>query len=436
MSTLRRFLTRDAHGQAIVLVALVFMVLLFAVGLAVDAGQLYSAKRTQQEAADSAAFAGAVVLYQGGTAAQARAAAITDATRNGFTDGVNQTSVTVNYPPTSGIYSCTVNPSNCTKYVEVTIIKQVITSLVPAEAAFNPVRARGVAGAEPTNSGWALMAVDPNCDQNAIYVGSNTILGVHNGSIMDDSCHGARAANNSGGTVNMDAGFETDVVGGVEGTWPYVTPHGLEPDPFAGTARPSVVDALGNPLPSYSPQCAPSVNLPGIYTGSFSNNCTYVFAPGVYIFKGGSINWTGNAGGCTGSLCSPATADGGVFFFFSTSTYPNSGGSCPTNPVKIAGGSQTTLAPISDPTSPYRGMLIWIDSACGTSSSALLGGNGAINTTGSIYVPKGIVNLGGNGSTNVSQVVANQLNISGNGGVTVTYDRAVTFQGFYPSLVE
>src|SRR5919198_1015073 len=391
MSTLRRFLTRDAHGQAIVLVALVFMVLLFAVGLAVDAGQLYSAKRTQQEAADSAAFAGAVVLYQGGPAAQARAAAITDATRNGFTDGVNQTSVTVNYPPTSGIYSCTVNPSNCTKYVEVIIIKQVLTSLVPAEAAFNPVRARGVAGAEPTNSGWALMAVDPNCDQNAIYVGSNTILGVHNGSIMDDSCHGARAANNSGGTVNMDAGFETDVVGGVEGTWPYVPPHGLEPDPFAGTARPSVVDALGNPLPSYSPQCAPSVNLPGIYTGSFSNNCTYVFAPGVYIFKGGPIN-----------------------------------------PVKIAGGSQTTLAPISDPTSPYRGMLIWIDSACGTSSSALLGGNGAINTTGSIYVPKGIVNLGGNGSTNVSQVVANQLNISGNGGVTVTYDRAVTFQGFYP----
>src|SRR5919197_4991852 len=97
MSTLRRFLTRDAHGQAIVLVALVFMVLLFAVGLAVDAGQLYSAKRTQQEAADSAAFAGAVVLYQGGNATQVRDAAYADATRNGF---VTDEPSCVSYPVT------------------------------------------------------------------------------------------------------------------------------------------------------------------------------------------------------------------------------------------------------------------------------------------------------------------------------------------------
>src|SRR6185369_12095265 len=71
----------SSAGQAIVMVAIVFMTLMFAVGLALDAGQLFSAKRTQQEAADAGAFAGAVVLYQGGTVLQATAAAIADAAK-------------------------------------------------------------------------------------------------------------------------------------------------------------------------------------------------------------------------------------------------------------------------------------------------------------------------------------------------------------------
>ena len=149
-------------GQAILLVAIVFMALLFAVGLAVDAGQLFAAKRTEQEAADAAAFAGSVVIYQHGTTSEAVAAAIADATKNGFTDGVNSTTVTVNgctvatgcvSGPTSGPYS----GETPVRHVEVVIVRQVKTSLVPAEAAFNPVRARGVAGAEPFNNQYAIM---------------------------------------------------------------------------------------------------------------------------------------------------------------------------------------------------------------------------------------------------------------------------------------
>ena len=236
----------------------------------------------------------------------------------------------------------------------------------------------------------------------------------------------------------MDAGFETDVVGGSSGTWPGLhTGYRLQPDPFAGVTRPPVVDALGNPLPTYSPQCPPAVNLPGIYTGSFSSNCGYVFAPGTYIFKGGNLNLAGSQGAvCSGVACSPSTADGGVFFFFSTSNYPAAGGSCVTNPVKITGNSSSTLSPITDPTSPYKGMLIWVDSACGTNSGVLLGGTGSISTTGSIYVPKGTVQLGGNGSVTISQAVSYQVAVNGNGGVNVNYDPGVTYQGFYPSLVQ
>ena len=57
---MRKFFGPDSEaGQAIVMIAIVFMGLLFVVGLAIDSGQLFAAKRTQQEAADAAAFAGA-----------------------------------------------------------------------------------------------------------------------------------------------------------------------------------------------------------------------------------------------------------------------------------------------------------------------------------------------------------------------------------------
>src|SRR5260221_5472870 len=74
-------------GQAIILIAISFLALLMAVGLAIDAGQLFVARRTIQEAADAASYAGAVLRYQAGSVPAARLAAVADAKRNGFTDG-------------------------------------------------------------------------------------------------------------------------------------------------------------------------------------------------------------------------------------------------------------------------------------------------------------------------------------------------------------
>ena len=78
----------------VVLAALVMMTLLFFVGLSVDTGQLFIAKRSQQEAADSAAFAGAIVFYKGGTRPPSAATitlavtqARTVAALNGYTGG-------------------------------------------------------------------------------------------------------------------------------------------------------------------------------------------------------------------------------------------------------------------------------------------------------------------------------------------------------------
>ena len=56
MRTLRYFGRAGEDGQAIVLIAICMMAMLFAIGLAIDSGTLFVAKRTIQEAAASAAF--------------------------------------------------------------------------------------------------------------------------------------------------------------------------------------------------------------------------------------------------------------------------------------------------------------------------------------------------------------------------------------------
>ena len=84
MPLLRAFFRDAEEGQAIVVVAITMLAMLFGVGLAVDSGQLFNGRRTAQEAADAAAFAGATVLYQGGTVDQATSAATSDAALNGY----------------------------------------------------------------------------------------------------------------------------------------------------------------------------------------------------------------------------------------------------------------------------------------------------------------------------------------------------------------
>lgn len=420
MNKLRAFLRDAEEGQAIVLVAIVMLGMLFAVGLSVDSGQLFNGRRTAQEAADAAAFAGATVLYQGGSSAQAISAATSDAALNGYATDTptSGTTVTVNNPPTSGAHA------GQALYVEVIILTPVRTSLVPQQASFTTIRARAVGGAVSVNSGYAIMSLNQACANNSISVSSNGSLDLSGGGILVNSC-GATAASNSG-TVTIEEPYGTDVVGGASGTWPNLeTGQAVRPDPLAGLAKPSV-----NGLTTYSPACPPSINQPGIYTTTFSSNCDYVFAPGTYIFKGGGINLAGNSSMCTGPACTTPTAAGGVFFFLTSSTYPATGGSCAE--FSLHGNNSSNLSPPTSGT--YQGLLIYVDNNCSITLS--VGGNGAITTTGTIYAPN--VTIAGDGNNAVvqaSQIITKTLTAQ-NADFTITYDDSLTYQGKTPSLVE
>ena len=441
MTGLRGFFGSGGQGgQAIVMVAITFMAMMFVVGLAVDAGQLFAAKRTMQEAADAAAFAGAVVLFQGGTVTQAKAAAVVDATKNGFTDLVSNTTVAVDSPPASGTYSGDVN------HVAVTIIRQVKTTLVPAEAAFNPVRAFGVAGAEGLNNGYAIMALDSACTNGAFSTSSNENVHLYGGGLLVNSCSTTAV---SGLTSSQDFKicalppapctpnpYTVDIVGSATTA---SFPAGItvntavvpKPDPFAGYPRPSGVSYNGvTTLPTNPGLSAgsPGTSYEGIYSsGTFDlrNLCH-----GIYILKG--IGFGADIGQAlsgtdpnTGTTC-----DGKVLIFNTTATWPASTpGAC--GDMGTHGNHPITLAPMTTGTYAYFG--IYQDPAC-TSGNLVEDGNGTLTFGGTIYIPTGTVILNGNPSSVVSgQIIAKDVTIE-NGNMDITYKAGNTAQPILPRL--
>jgi len=439
MNAIRRFFGRDdgESGQAVVLFAILMLALLFAVGLAIDAGQLFSAKRAEQEAADAAAFAGAVVLYQQGTGTEAISAARTDALTNGYssgaclvstpgvcTDAATFTTVAVYWPPISGQYLGNI------KHVEVVITRQVQTALVPAQAAFNPVRARGVAGSEPLNNNYAIMALDRGNTCDAFETSSNGDLHLTGGGILVNSGCGTAASNDqsSAPRFTIESPYPLDVNGGASGYWaslgiPVNPGHNQIPDPFAGFPKPATT---GLPVCNSLAACQDGSGnqIPGVYTTNLggAGNTDMILNPGVYILKEGMD--TGGNNAVTGN---------GVFLYNTYSTYPAAPGAVPDcEQINLQGNATSTLS--AQTTGTWANLLVYQDPAC--TDPMRIGGNGAFDGVGSIYIPSAEFRFEGNPSTlNGSQLIARTVNIQ-NGNITINYDPSNTAQPILPRLAE
>ena len=462
MRTLNSFFgRRSSGGQAIVMVAIIFMALMFAVGLAIDAGQLFSAKRAQQEAADAGAFAGAVVLYQGGTVLQATAAAIADASRNGYTNALNGATVTVNgasvassNAPSSGPYA----GESPVRHVEVIIVQQVKTTLVPAEAAFNPVRARGVAGAEPLNNGYAIIQLDTSCTTGALGVQQNVDIHLTGGGILVNSCSSTSVTGvTSGSDIVICATppapcspnpYTVDLVGGAAVTWPsdltVRTAIPIQPDPFAGTPKPVNLKSYNgvNDLPT-NPAAVPGTSNTypeGIYTSQIDGNPgNFYVCHGIYILKngmGGDIYRDTNPAHVDPNTNTPC--DGKVLIFNTTQNFPNPGGTCGGIGVHTNGNHPITLRPMDAIPAmgiqAYVNFAIYQDPNC--TATMDIGGNQVLDVGGTIYVPNASVLLEGNPSTVVGgQFVAKFIQVQ-NGNLNINYSAGSTAQPITPRLAE
>jgi Flp pilus assembly protein TadG len=374
------------HGQALPLVACGVAVLLMMAGLGIDVGYLDYQKQLMQHAADAGASGSALAIISGSNYLNAGR---NDAAANGYTNGSDNVSVTVNYPPQT-----TGDPYyNNTSYVEV-IVAQPRPTFFMRVAGYNSVnvRARAVASAARNATG-CIYALDPTDASSFLVDGNVTINSTCGIYVNSDSVTGIRK-NGGSGSVTSTA---IAVVGDYSGTGfsPIPTP-GIAPfsDPLAGVSAPTVASGCATPVGN--------VYSPGTYCNGITihGNGSYTFLPGQYTIKGG---WTVMGG--------PTLTGTGVTFYFTKDASGNYSG------VNIDGNAtQSFSAPTDTSAGGIPGILFFQDRSLPVGSAAsTFGGTSGQGYLGALYFPTTTLNYKGtpNLQTTATIMVAWELDFRG-----------------------
>jgi hypothetical protein len=338
-----------------------------------------------QGVADTAAYSAGIAYDKNdGTSYVTQAKAITAA--QGYVDGQNGTSVTVNRPPSSGSYT-----SN-TSAIEVIVQQPQPRFLSGLFLASNPtVNARAVTVVSSTGPA-CILALDPTANQAITVSGS--------ADVNSPGCDLA-ANSSSSNAINMSGSSALTTpclvaVGGVTVTSGLALTKCSTP-----TTGASVTSDPYASVPAPTPS-GPCLTVPGTQTVSLSagyycsglhigGSQTATFAPGVYYISGGNFKVDGSASGT------------GVTF------YTTAG-----NSVSINGSGTTTF---SAPTSgTYSGIVFFGDRAGNTSTNNQINGGSNTQITGVAYFPTENLTFAGGASaaSNCTQLVADTIKITGN----------------------
>jgi hypothetical protein len=450
-----------ASGQALVLFALGIVVFIGFAALIFDVGQVLVDRRTQQDAADAAALAGARYLVEGtcqqnstpSNCPKAMAAAIDVARRNGYVNGQNGMTVTVKIPPGPETQF-----DRLSGYIEVQIGSGRSPTFVAVLGISNwKVGAMGVAANQSGISApFSFLALNPTACPSAQFSGQ-AILDVGGNVQIDSSCSSGalQVKGQADVTVTVPQG-QCAVVGGVqkEGNkaqlnCSVVSPAPYEPDPLLSLPPPpvpaapvAISEVSGSTMsipagcPGGSGAATASVPatcqfsgsyagttwrlFPGYYPGGISiQGGTLYLEPGIYYLGGGGFQANGTSANVytvtTGGTAPPAA--GGILLYntedatfhaaCAAGTAPNPGVDC-LGPISLQGSSTVVqLLPLALGT-PWDGLVIFQDRALSMSPTTtalasrtpdlIVNGNGAnISVSGTIYEPSGYIQINGNG---------------------------------------
>ena len=312
MTVLTRPSRRKEAGQTIVLFAVSLIVILGFVGLAVDMGYLRYMKRRMQSATDAAAVAGASEIKYGDAVTAAKA----DSASNGFTDGANQVTVTVNNPPSTGPHAGNAD------YAEVLIADNLSTFFMKVLGINTvPMQTRAVAHlGSSTNCVFGLLS-----SGNAIVATSanvQTTCGIMDNANLSASlsCITARSVGVAGSVLTSGTGLCAQAI-----TPNPSTSIAPENDPLSYLAVPPLGDCTVNP--STVTITGATVTLPsGTYCGGIviSGGANVTFSSGIYVLNGGGLSISGSSVSGTGvtfyNTFDATHAAGGITFAPSTST--------------------------------------------------------------------------------------------------------------------
>jgi hypothetical protein len=374
-------------GQALVAATFGLVVLLGATGLAVDMGYLRYQKRLQQSAADSAALAGAAEINF--NVGNVTTAGQQDSALNGFTDGVNNVTVTVNLGPTSGPNAGNAN------YVEVLV------------SAVQPTFFMKIFGLNSTTvTARAVAVFNGNGPKNCVYSLGN------GGSIDNDqtlnvpSC-GLISNNDLFNSGNITAA-SVGAVGSADTRNVRPAPvRGIVPsaDPLSYLQAPAAGGCPGMGGTVTGRRSLGAVTLgPGTYCGgiSVSGGRDVTLSPGAYVITGGGINFNGS-GTVSGT---------GVTFYLS-----GTGGAVTLN-------ENQTFDLVAPTTGADAGILFFQDS--GNTSAAIIDAAGGSTLQGAFYFPgASLLTINGGGSGAAYMIFVAQ---------SLEFNTNITFPSDYSSL--
>ena len=397
-------------GQALIIIALAAVVLFGFAALAIDGSMVFSDKRHAQNAADTAALAGALAFSRGNDVS---AAAQTRATSNGYDNGaMNDVTVTVTDVPSG---EC---PANTTgKDIKVDIVSYVNTTFarVIGRTQFtNAVTATSRACASymgPTFDGSAIVSLAPS---GVGYDGSGTPdWNITGGGIFSNSSSSSAATCAGSATITVPS---VKVVGNTDFTCASVnigsTTRGASQYSYADVASLFPSQPACNGTATYSGgQWHPQVGADGS-RATFTGHSNPVFAPGLYCITDSPGPYHDEISGSE------------VTFYMMNSNFS----------LKFSGGGNLNA---SAPTSgDYKGILFYLAPQTDGNGNLLqtqeldLQGNGNGDVTGTIYAPSADVVMFGNSGTGAynCQVIAYTVESGGNADITIAYQANRNYQ--------
>jgi hypothetical protein len=454
----------NPQGQILVITAVALVIIVGIAALVFDGGKMLLDRRTQQNAADAAALAGARFLPTDATAA--RAAAIQVAAANGFTDGADGHTVAIHTPPVSGDHA------GVDGHIEVRIDSSddPIFAGIWGVAQLD-VAARAVAKNQTGVRGeFALLSLDETGCNALVVEGQGELIS--NGDIQVNSSCTPNAMRLAGqGEIVTAPHVACNVAGGYSkggaANENCDGPHQGEPaipDPLASIPEPPVPmdgeppvivypDAPaqeGGPTKDIPVGCPDSTTpatdaapalcrfagsyagttwrlYPGYYPGGLSLAAgTFYLEPGIYYLAGGGIEIVGGGASVTSVDHLGTTLGGGVLFFNGDHPIAADG------PIYLAGGDAgVNIWPLIQPGTPWNALVIFQDrEVC--LDAKIVGASSHMEVRGTVYIPGGpscpaghpvFIAEGNGGTVTTDQVIAFRFQMKGNiGSLTVAYD--------------
>jgi Flp pilus assembly protein TadG len=382
---------KDEEGQAIILVALAMSTfLILAIGLAVDGSNLYTQRQMAQAAADAAAQAGIMSIFDattgagntaGFTAGTGYTCTTTDqstpcvyASNNGFGGSAIDT-VAVSFPADTAFPGVNFS-SDPVNLITVSVSRQVNTTLMrmfPLSPSATTVTATATAAIVSVISPTPLIITHPSMPASLYLNGSTDTIKICGGPTRSIEVNStdpgafsigqgnvdlsqAGPADTSGNCSTTTGGADFAVAGGpltnpgvnlgTSGTGHYISGASPIQDPLANVAAPTTTGLLPGSTSTITTAGFHGCNVtpcieytPGTYSSLVPGSNNVIFDPGLYYVQGGGVTFKSTIGGggpsatpaynamCVGCTPDPNTGTGMVVY----DTVPAGTGAYPGN---------------------------------------------------------------------------------------------------------